>query len=262
MSNYPLISIITVVYNGVSTLERTILSVINQTYKNIEYIIIDGGSTDGTVDIIKKYEKHLTYWISETDGGVYDAMNKGIIKATGEWTNFMNSGDWFFDNNVIESLFSLFPKEDLVYGSAVMRFERGNCLQKPKNKLHPWNIKINHQSLFCKSYILNTMRFNTKYKIASDYEFLHKCFNNNYTMKYYDIIVSSCETPGISNSLYLLSIKERLQILFCNKWYRVFNMLLIIKTLFYGLKSLLSIWVSYFFPSIMQKYRSWKYQNI
>jgi glycosyltransferase involved in cell wall biosynthesis len=72
--NMPLISIITVVYNSASTLEQTILSVINQTYKNIEYIIIDGGSTDGTVDIIKKYENHLAYWVSEPDKGIYDAM--------------------------------------------------------------------------------------------------------------------------------------------------------------------------------------------
>jgi len=83
MKNKPLISIVTVVYNGEEFLEETIKSVVSQTYKNIEYIIIDGGSTDGTVDIIKKYEDKIDYWVSEPDSGIYDAMNKGIDKASG-----------------------------------------------------------------------------------------------------------------------------------------------------------------------------------
>jgi glycosyltransferase involved in cell wall biosynthesis len=111
MSN-PLISIITVVYNGVSTLEQTILSVINQTYKDIEYIIIDGGSTDGTIDIIKKYKENLACWVSEPDKGIYDAMNKGIKVASGEWINFMNCADCFCDIHVVKTIFSInFPKD-------------------------------------------------------------------------------------------------------------------------------------------------------
>lgn len=100
-----LISIVTVSYNAVLTIEQTILSVINQTYPNVEYIIIDGGSTDGTVDIIKKYEDKIAYWVSEPDKGIYDAMNKGVVVATGEWINFMNAGDIFTDGDVIDKLF-------------------------------------------------------------------------------------------------------------------------------------------------------------
>jgi glycosyltransferase involved in cell wall biosynthesis len=92
--NNPLISIITIVYNGITTLEQTILSVINQTYKNSEYIIIDGGSTDSTVDIIKKYEKHFAYWLSEPDKGIYNAMNKGIKLSSGKYIALLNSDDW------------------------------------------------------------------------------------------------------------------------------------------------------------------------
>ena len=87
----PKISVVTVSYNAVETIEETILSIINQTYDKVEYIIIDGGSTDGTVDIIKKYADHLAYWVSEPDKGIYDAMNKGIDVATGDYINFMNS---------------------------------------------------------------------------------------------------------------------------------------------------------------------------
>ena len=85
----PIISVITVCYNVASSIEKTMLSVLNQTYKNLEYIIIDGNSTDGTVDIIKRYAERLTFWISEPDNGIYDAMNKGIVKATGEFLIFM-----------------------------------------------------------------------------------------------------------------------------------------------------------------------------
>jgi len=91
----PLISIITVVFNGEQLLEKTIQSVINQTYDNVEYIIIDGGSTDRTIEIIQKYEHAIDYWISENDKGIYNAMNKGISLATGAWVNFMNGGDIF-----------------------------------------------------------------------------------------------------------------------------------------------------------------------
>ena len=87
----PIISVITVCYNVASSIEKTMLSVLNQTYKNLEYIIIDGNSTDGTVDIIKSYAERLTFWISEPDNGIYDAMNKGIVKATGEVLIFMNA---------------------------------------------------------------------------------------------------------------------------------------------------------------------------
>ena len=98
------ISVITVAYNASRYIETTILSVINQTYSNIEYIIIDGGSTDGTVDIIKKYSNKISYWISEPDKGIYDAMNKGINKATGEWINFMNAGDTFHNPDTLSAV--------------------------------------------------------------------------------------------------------------------------------------------------------------
>jgi glycosyltransferase involved in cell wall biosynthesis len=178
--NNPLISIITVVYNGVSTLEQTILSVINQTYKNIEYIIIDGGSTDGTIEIIKKYEDKIAYWVSESDKGIYDAMNKGIDKVTGEWVNFMNSGDIFFDIHIIQQLMdaTLFSNnQTIIYGNRI-----ANC----NGQLIEQNISINsikyimsicHQSCFVPTVLHKIYPFDISYKIAGDYDFFYKMLN-------------------------------------------------------------------------------------
>ena len=99
------LSIITINLNNADGLYRTINSVINQTYKNIEYIIIDGGSSDNSCDVIKKFEEHLTYWISENDNGIYEAMNKGIIKSTGDYIYILNSGDILYSNNTIKNVF-------------------------------------------------------------------------------------------------------------------------------------------------------------
>jgi glycosyltransferase involved in cell wall biosynthesis len=100
----PLITVITAAFNASKTIEATIQSVLGQTYRNLEYIIVDGGSTDGTLDILRKYEHAIDYWISEPDRGIYDAMNKGIHASTGEWLNFMNANDLFFDCTTIKSI--------------------------------------------------------------------------------------------------------------------------------------------------------------
>ncbi len=122
----PLISVVTVAYNAVATIEQTILSVINQTYPNIEYIIIDGGSTDGTVNIIKKYMDHIAYWVSEPDKGIYDAMNKGGIRATGTFIQFLNAGDWLENEYVVEKIFKKNPKNvDVIYGDMIIRRSDG-----------------------------------------------------------------------------------------------------------------------------------------
>ena len=97
----PLVTIITVVFNGEQLIEETVLSVLNQSYNNVEYIVIDGGSDDGTLKILSKYNDKIDYWLSEPDNGIYDAMNKGIALASGEWINFMNCGDRFASTDVL-----------------------------------------------------------------------------------------------------------------------------------------------------------------
>lgn len=117
----PLITVITVVLNGASVIEKTIQSVINQSYKNIEYIVIDGGSTDATLDILRKYDDAIDYWISSPDDGIYSAMNKGVSLARGEWINMMNAGDYFSSHSVLEeSNLSDNHNYDFLYSDALM----------------------------------------------------------------------------------------------------------------------------------------------
>lgn len=178
------ISVITVCLNSKNLLENTILSVINQTYKYFEYIIIDGGSSDGTIDIIKKYDKYISYWVSENDNGIYDAMNKGIINSTGEIINFLNSGDYFYNNNIL-SLVSLefFNHNDagIVYGLAENFFLQHNLKYISGSKILEntlWKeMPICHQSMFIKKEVYTKIGLlSTEFKIAGDYEFLLRFF--------------------------------------------------------------------------------------
>lgn len=172
------VSIITVVYNGAKTLEQTIQSVVNQTYANIEYIIIDGGSTDGTLDIIKKYEKHIAYWISEKDKGLYDAMNKGIKHAKGEIIGMINSDDWY-ETNAVELIIEAYknnPDKKIFHGD---RFDVQEDETKSIRKFHPSKIKFlyygmtyNHPSMFVKKEVYQQRLYNTEMKSLSDYEFV------------------------------------------------------------------------------------------
>lgn len=196
------ITVITVVYNAKNDLEKTILSVLSQTYPNIEYIIIDGGSTDGTLDIIKKYKSKITYWISEPDEGIYDAMNKGINLATGKWINFMNAGDIFFDKYVIERIFKqniigyhfIYGSHFKIYPKKILHFK---C--KPLNFL--WETMcFCHQSLFVKTILMKKTLFNTTYKIVADHEFIFKHYIKNYTFFECNFPISIVSSGGSSDT--------------------------------------------------------------
>lgn len=194
----PVISVITVVYNDAKHIEETILSVINQTYPNIEYIIIDGKSTDGTLDIIKKYEHKLNYWISEPDKGIFDAMNKGLIHATGTWINFMNSGDIFANANVINNVFNKKNFEDkfVIYGDAIYVRPNGKVFSKAKNvKSIRYNMPTTHQAFFVKSDIAKNIKFNTIYKYAADYNMIYNIFHKygNHKIQYVPEIITEYE---------------------------------------------------------------------
>ena len=190
----PKISIITVVFNGVETLETTIKSVINQSYKNIEYIIIDGNSKDGTIDIVKKYNHSITQWISEPDNGIYDAMNKGLNISNGDYIWFMNSGDEIANNNTIQDIISSNPISDIYYGDTIMidsdGNEIGNRRLTPPKKLTWKSFKkgmlVSHQSFIVKKQI--TQPYNLKYKFSADFGVVFISIEegkNNYQYKSY-----------------------------------------------------------------------------
>ncbi|ADE35629.1 glycosyltransferase family 2 protein [Methanohalophilus mahii] len=176
----PLISIVTVCLNSETYLKRTIESILNQSYTNIEYIIIDGGSTDGTIATIKKYEDSITKWVSEPDDGIYDAMNKGIAMSKGEIIYFLNSGDYLYDKSVLYRVATHFlnPRVMGVYGNVEIKDDRGNKRIRGSevnynNLLYK---RICHQALFVRKKLFNELgEFSTYLKLSSDHEFIVKC---------------------------------------------------------------------------------------
>lgn len=168
----PLITVITVVYNGAKHLEQTILSVIDQTYDNVEYIVIDGGSSDGTIDIVSRYEDAIDYWVSEIDDGIYDAMNKGLRLATGDYIAFLNADDWY-EPDALASISEILQSEDNDYVFAKMKFHEQNSknIHTDNPNLHtikPLVMPFSHPTLFIKKEKM--MTFDKKYRIASDFD--------------------------------------------------------------------------------------------
>lgn len=198
-------SIITVVYNGAEVLEKTICSVIEQNRVDIEYIIIDGGSTDGTIDIIEKYENRISYWKSEKDDGIYDAMNKGIEQASGDVIAFINSGDWY-EEDVLKKVLSYIETDNadiLACGINMIRDRKVVGNRIPKSNRFLENISIGmpccHQGIFAKSkWLKGKYNFNTKYKIVADYDWLLRCYYEGAKIKCANIVAANYDIEGFS----------------------------------------------------------------
>lgn len=185
-----LISIITVVYNDVLNIEKTILSVLNQNFKNFEYIIIDGGSTDGTKEVIGKYEKELKVFISEPDNGIYDAMNKGVNYVSGAFLCFMNSGDIFYDNDVFKR-FSLSNKfGDVNYGKTKVIIKDKVVDSKTNMKYIKKHMPFCHQSVFIKTDLVKKYKFESKYKYSADYYQIYTLYVQDRLFNELDFYVS------------------------------------------------------------------------
>ena len=201
IKNNPKITIITVTYNAEKYLERTIKSIIEQDYPNIEYIIIDGASTDSTLEIIKKYEKYITHWISEPDRGIYDAMNKGIDVATGEWINFMNAGDSFCEQNTISRvLLENHYDYDLLCGEHNLYLDDlyTHCKLDDNWAIHK-KMPACHQSIFMKTLILKKYFFDLKYQIAADYDLIYKVYFDGFDkIKFYNFPISNFLNDGLT----------------------------------------------------------------
>ena len=219
----PKISIITVSYNAEYFIERTIKSVITQTYKNIEYIIVDGASTDNTVSIIRRYEPYLSRWISEKDKSHYDAMNKGLRIATGDYVWYMNAGDCIHDENTLENIISKSDHEDFIYGDTIRVKEngeqRGYHKQKPKEADLSYSSFINgmvicHQSMMVKRSKAPEYAIEP-WKVSNDIEWAIRMLKSCQTYKDTDIVWCRYLDGGISDKRRLQGVKERFDI--CRK---------------------------------------------
>lgn len=202
------VTVVTVCYNAIDVIEKTILSVINQTYSNIEYIVVDGNSNDGTIDVIKKYSDRISRWVSEPDKGIYDAMNKGIDLATGEWINFMNAGDFFVNDSVIEDIrLALQESHDVVYGNTIIV----NGRYKKFYKAFLDNDKLPcfcHQSSFISTSLMKHYYYDDSFVIAGDTDFFYKVHKKGYNFFYVDMIVSVDDTNGVSSNNRVCVYKE------------------------------------------------------
>ena len=208
------ISIITINLNNKDGLKKTIESVINQTvYDKVEYIIIDGGSTDGSKELIEQHKDKLYYWCSEPDRSIYNAMNKGITVSTGDYLLFLNSGDYLAENNVLERVLP-YLEYDFVYGNEWKVNERYKCPYEAKypDKLDESFFRrtsLPHQSTFIKSELLKEKPYSEDFKIISDWKFFIEEFRSGKTYKHMPFIVSVYDCSGFSYQHLDLMQKEK-----------------------------------------------------
>ena len=203
------ISILTICYNSAQTLEKTILSVAGQSYKNIEYIVVDGCSNDGTLDIIKKHQDKISRWISEPDKGLYDAMNTGIAMATGDLIGILNSDDTFYSDTVVAEIAHFHQQNDIEasIGNIIQHKEDGKIIRLYSSKYwNPEKLKIGfmppHPSIFLKRELFHKFGlYSTDFIIAADYELVIRFFlKNKINWKYSHITTTAMLFGGLSSS--------------------------------------------------------------
>lgn len=223
MNFLPRISIVTTVRNGILTIERTIQSVLNQSYRNIQYIIIDGGSTDGTIEVIKKYESKIDVWISEPDSGIYDGFNKGISRANGQYVCILNSDDFLYAYT-IERLVKNIPhqgfegKLPIIHANMSLIMKTGHEISVYRHnhnayKNRFYSMPVNHPATFVPLSVYEQIgNFDSSFRIAGDYDFILRAFRRGIKFLHIDETLVCMQTGGASSlrNAYTLS-HERFQ---------------------------------------------------
>lgn len=228
------ISIVTISYNCVTEIEKTIKSVLGQDYPNVEYIVIDGGSKDGTKEIIERYADEIGYWVSEPDGGIYNAMNKGIDAATGDWIIFMNAGDTFHEDTVLSKVFAkqYAAEVEVIYGNVSMVFPTKGALMKSFANLKAESkaFDICHQGAFTRLNVLKQIHYDESYRIMADLDSFRKIYEHGGGFEYRDVVIADFDLMGISSTKPFLSCKESLRLRKVN-WYSMNGLKTILRAL-------------------------------
>lgn len=210
MNGQKKLTIITVCYNASDVIEKTILSVLSQNKNLFEYLIIDGKSTDSTLNICKKYSEYLSIY-SEKDNGIFDAMNKGIKLAKGEWIIFMNAGDLFYNENVLNNVFNqkFSDKIGFIFGDTYLN-------NSTKQKMTPFvfnkrklsSMGICHQSIFVRTKLAQNNLFDLNYKVAADYNMIRKIYEAGWGYLYINTPISIFDTTGYSSQNRIRQLDE------------------------------------------------------
>ena len=209
----PLVSVITVVRNAADDVARTIEGVLAQSYENLEYIVVDGGSDDGTLDVIRRYDDRIDYWVSERDSGIYDAMNKGVALVTDPdaFIIFANAADKLYSPEALERAVVHAGDADLVYGK--MRLTDGEESGVMGREVAVSDLAretLCHPATLMRRRVFDTVgRFDTSYKIAADYDLIVRCFQHPVKSRFVDEIISEMQMGGTSEDRFMLSCSER-----------------------------------------------------
>jgi len=221
----PRLSVITIVYNNVQHIERTLLSVLNQTYDNIEYIIIDGASTDGTLDIIRLYKDRIDKLISEPDKGIYDAMNKGLANAMGDYVLFMNSGDEIYSPQTVAQVFATTDNADIYYGETEMINDKGESLGQRRHKApaqfnwrsFKYGMSVSHQAIYIKRVLVEP--YDPRYQLSADIDWIIRAAKKAKTIINVNQYVAKYLVGGMSKAKHRQSLLERFDIM--KRYYRL-----------------------------------------
>lgn len=212
-----LVSVITINYNNCDGLRHTIESVARQECNNFEYIVIDGGSTDSSVEVIKEYAPKIDFWVSEPDGGIYNAMNKGVIHAHGDYCIFLNSGDSFYSDDVLRHFVSYNLTEDLVVGKLISQLSGEVLFAPPLQQLSLYYLysgTVPHQSSFIRTDLLRKIPYDESLKIVSDWKFfVQAIILENCSVIYINDYVALFDMEGVSTSNPARMWKEKEQVL-------------------------------------------------
>jgi len=215
----PTLSVITIVYNNVKDIERTVQSVLNQTYPAIEYIVIDGASTDGTLDVLHRYKDRIDTLVSEKDKGIYDAMNKGLSLATGDYVLFMNSGDEIYSPETVAQVFASAADADIYYGETEMYDENWKSLGKRRHsapekfsyKSFKYGMSVSHQAIYIKRSL--TEPYDRRYKLSADIDWILRAARKAKNIVNVQAYVAKYLVGGMSKKKHRQSLKERFQIM-------------------------------------------------